>query len=161
MQAVAVNSSICSDQPDTEQKQQQQQQQQPQQQQPNAEQHIEQQQQPHTDQKHEQQPTTDKPASMSKESPPTTITLRYQGNNSKKWDGKLILQDKSYLESLGYVNLVPGTVVELPWKKKRGGTEFWSAIVESGTGKFKVVVITNIITFSYNNTYFHRIVIIM
>ncbi len=58
-------------------------------------------------------------------------TLRYEGNNSKRWDGKTIVLDGAYLESVVEGDeLVPGKVIQLPWNKKGGGTEYWKAVIE-------------------------------
>lgn len=55
--------------------------------------------------------------------------IRYENNNSKRWDGKRILLDGEWLESLyPGEDLMPGKVVRLPWKKK-GGVSYWNAVV--------------------------------
>ena len=47
--------------------------------------------------------------------------LKYEDNNSKRWDGREILVDKSYLESLYDTDeLQPGMLVTLPWTGKGG-----------------------------------------
>ena len=49
-----------------------------------------------------------------------SVSVRYQNNNSKRWDGREIWIDSEYMESL-YTDpsmLVPGFEVLLPWKGK-------------------------------------------
>ena len=60
--------------------------------------------------------------------------MKYEGNNSKQWDGREILVDKSYLESLYDTDeLQPGMLVTLPWTGKGGRASSWKAriVVES------------------------------
>lgn len=65
--------------------------------------------------------------------------LKYEGNNSKRWDGREILVDKAYLESL-YTDdheLQPGQLVKLPWTGKGGRVSSWKAriVAESTSAK--------------------------
>ena len=56
--------------------------------------------------------------------------IRYEGNGSKRWDGKEILVDKDWLESLyDPVSLVDGKAVVLPWSGKKGAYRDWKAVV--------------------------------
>ena len=65
--------------------------------------------------------------------PAQKYVLRYTGNHSKKWDGKEIILDRDYLQSLveEESELVPGGNVKLPWTKRGGGKEVWNAVIVS------------------------------
>ena len=64
---------------------------------------------------------------------PTQYTVRYQDNNSKKWDGQ---KDGDWLLGLyDHSELVPGKKLELPWRTKGGKTTYWKAIVVDNNGK--------------------------
>ena len=57
-------------------------------------------------------------------------TVRYQNNNSKRWDGKEIVLDGEWLETMySPHDLQPGKVLSLPWSGKNGREETWSAVV--------------------------------
>ena len=62
--------------------------------------------------------------------------VRYEGNNSSKWDGKEIVLESEFLESLveDPAELVPGKIVRLPWEKKGGGTQDWFAVIVDEKG---------------------------
>ena len=60
--------------------------------------------------------------------------VRYEGNQSKKWDGREITLDGKWLESLYDVaELVPGKQLSLPWQAKGGRMEEWKAVLISAT----------------------------
>ena len=55
--------------------------------------------------------------------------VRYKGNTSKRWDGREILLDAEWLESLyDPLELIVGKKVRLPWRAK-GGIQHWNAVV--------------------------------
>ncbi len=57
-------------------------------------------------------------------------SVRYEGNNSKRWDGKEILIDGEWLEDLyNPEDLVVGKEVLLPWAGKRGKVVEWKGIL--------------------------------
>lgn len=63
-------------------------------------------------------------------------TVKYEGNSSKRWDGREIVLDGNWLETLYQPSeLVPGKIFSLPWMTK-GGTQHWSAVVVEENGKF-------------------------
>lgn len=68
--------------------------------------------------------------------------VRYQGNSSKRWDGKQIVVDGETLESLYPVEeLVPGKDVVIPWPKKGGEIENWKGVLvdPSQSGRYPCV----------------------
>lgn len=55
--------------------------------------------------------------------------VRYEGNNSKRWDWREIWIDADYMEELYEPSaLVPGYKVLLPWQQKNSITH-WNAVV--------------------------------
>ena len=61
--------------------------------------------------------------------PPMYFT-EYEGNGSKKWDGKVIAVDSVWPEGLcQQYNIRKETLVKLPWTKAGGATEYWNARV--------------------------------
>jgi hypothetical protein len=84
-------------------------------------------------------------------------TVRYEGNNSKRWDGREILLDGEWLESLyPKEDLTPGKIVNLPWQTK-GGVKVWTAVlvkpdteaaVPKTKGRSIIIIIT---TYIVNN----------
>lgn len=72
--------------------------------------------------------------------------VKFKGNNSEKWDGKVISVDAEWLEELyGKQELCPGRIVELPWEGKDGTSVGWRVMIvslpdeESDAGKCKTV----------------------
>ena len=62
--------------------------------------------------------------------------VKYQNNNSKRWDGREIRVDSEYLESLYDPSLlVPGFEVSIPWKGKNTTTHWKAVIVDLTTSK--------------------------
>ena len=58
------------------------------------------------------------------------VCLRYEGNNSKQWDGKIISVEREWIkEATGNDDLAPGKHLTIPWPIKGGGIEEWKAIV--------------------------------
>ena len=56
--------------------------------------------------------------------------VRYEGNNSRKWDGREIMLDGNWLEELYEPSqILPGMPVRLPWPKKHGGIEYWLGVI--------------------------------
>ena len=62
--------------------------------------------------------------------------VRFEGNNSKRWDGKQIMLEREWLESLySQEDLCPGKVVELPWEQKGAGCVKWRAVIVDSAAK--------------------------
>ena len=60
----------------------------------------------------------------------TKYCVRYEGNGSKKWDGKMIWLDGEWLRSLyDHSELVPGNKLSLPWMGKGGRMTYWSVVL--------------------------------
>ena len=58
------------------------------------------------------------------------ICVRYEGNNSKRWDGKEIFLEASVLEDLYEpAQLMHGSHVTIPWKGKGGRVSNWNAVI--------------------------------
>ena len=56
--------------------------------------------------------------------------VRFEGNRSKKWDGRQIMLESEWLESLySRDDLCPGKIVELPWEEKGAGCVKWKAVI--------------------------------
>ena len=56
--------------------------------------------------------------------------VRYEGNNSKRWDGKEIWIEATVLEELYEpYQLTSGSHVSIPWKGKGGRISYWNAII--------------------------------
>ena len=61
-------------------------------------------------------------------------SVRYEGNASKRWDGREILLDADWLETLYQPSqLVEGKVLSLPWRGKGGRIVHWRAILIPST----------------------------
>lgn len=72
------------------------------------------------------EPNFPSPASSAK----TQYSVKYVGNSSKRWDGRVISLEGQWLETLYEpAELVPGKQVSLPWLKKGGAVQYWSAEV--------------------------------
>ena len=55
--------------------------------------------------------------------------VRFQGKNSKKWDGREISVDEEWLESLyDPKELTGGKQLHLPWPEKGGEEKYWNAV---------------------------------
>lgn len=60
----------------------------------------------------------------------SSYVVRYEGNSSKRWDGREIVLDGSWLELLYQPSeLVNGKRVCLPWMAKGGKVKNWNAVV--------------------------------
>ena len=58
------------------------------------------------------------------------ICVRFEGNNSKRWDGKEILLETSVLEDMYEPDqLMHSSHVTIPWKGKGGRVSNWNAVV--------------------------------
>lgn len=56
--------------------------------------------------------------------------IKFSGNDSERWDGKVISIDAEWLEELyPKTELGPGRIVELPWEGRDGKDVGWRAIV--------------------------------
>ena len=59
---------------------------------------------------------------------PKRYVVRFEGNNSKKWDGKEVWLDAEVLDELYSKNeLVHGCKITVPWKSKKKITH-WNAV---------------------------------
>ena len=62
--------------------------------------------------------------------------LMFQGNNSQKWDGKEIIVETDWLESLYKPeDLQEDKTVSLPYPMKGGETQLWLAVITSTEGE--------------------------
>lgn len=60
----------------------------------------------------------------------TQYCIRYEGNNSKRWDGKVIWIDASVLDELyDETELTNGSHVVVPWKGKGNKISHWKAVL--------------------------------
>ena len=56
--------------------------------------------------------------------------VRYEGNNSKRWDGKEIWLEATVLDELYEpTQLTYGSHVSIPWKGKGGRISYWNAVI--------------------------------
>ena len=61
--------------------------------------------------------------------PSNKYRIRYEVNSSKRWDGREILLDVDWLESLYEPGeLIAGKQVSLPWQGK-GNVKYWNAVI--------------------------------
>lgn len=67
--------------------------------------------------------------------------VKFSGNDSERWDGKVISIDAEWLEELyPKAELGPGRIVELPWEGRDGKNVGWRAIImEVPTGQLKAI----------------------
>ena len=65
-----------------------------------------------------------------------TYLVRFEGNNSKKWDGHDVELDGEWLESLYDVSelQIPGKQLNLPWPGKGRQIRQWNAVVSTPRG---------------------------
>lgn len=57
-------------------------------------------------------------------------TIKFKGNSSGRWDGKVIAVDAEWLEELySKEELGPGRIIELPWEGNDGKTVDWRAMI--------------------------------
>ena len=58
------------------------------------------------------------------------ICVRFEGNQSKRWDGKEALIDYDWIkEQVDTTELLPGNAISIPWPNKGGDIEYWKGIV--------------------------------
>lgn len=60
-----------------------------------------------------------------------SVHVRYEGNNSKRWDGKVVKMDRDWMEDVCSQELVVGTAVEMPWRGKGGKMVLWKGVIVS------------------------------
>ena len=64
---------------------------------------------------------------------PRSVLVKFEGNSNRKWDGKIIQVESSWLEELYGSNLQqfqPGQKLTLPWETKDGKkTQLWNVTV--------------------------------
>ena len=77
--------------------------------------------------------TTAVPATGSESTPPAaSVSVRYEGNRSKQWDGKIVKMDRAWLEDVcGSQDLLVGAAVDMPWRGKGGKTAIWKGVIVS------------------------------
>lgn len=62
-----------------------------------------------------------------------TYCVKYENNNSKRWDGKTVMIDGEWLHSVcNTSNVHCGDKVKLPWTAKKGKIQYWNAVVVDG-----------------------------
>ena len=55
--------------------------------------------------------------------------VRFNGNNSKRWDGKEVWLDPEILDELyDSTELYDGASISVPWKGKGGKISHWNAV---------------------------------
>ena len=77
--------------------------------------------------------TTAVPATGSGSTPPAaSVSVRYEGNGNKRWDGKIVKMDRAWLEDVcGSQDLLVGAAVDMPWRGKGGKTAIWKGVIVS------------------------------
>ena len=56
--------------------------------------------------------------------------IRYENNGSKRWDGREIFVNASWLEEIYSADeLCDGAKIRLPWRGKGKKTEYWNAVL--------------------------------
>lgn len=66
--------------------------------------------------------------------------IKYEGNGSKRWDGKKITVNSETLESLyDTKELVVGKDVVIPWPTTNGEVQNWKGVLVDPTGKYYCV----------------------
>lgn len=72
-------------------------------------------------------------------------SVKYERNNSKRWDGKIIQVEAERLEVLyDQKELVPGKEVFLPWQGKCGSVQEWNGVVvQPGSSTKKTALATS------------------
>ena len=64
----------------------------------------------------------------------------YEGNGSKRWDGKTIFVDSKLLvESYEHTELVSGKEISILWKSKSKGAVYWKVVIIDSKGKCKQI----------------------
>ena len=76
----------------------------------------------------------------------TKYCVQYVNNSSKKWDGKKILLDGKWLESIYPPSeLTIGKKLCLPWQVK-GGVQYWNAVLVPANSTPEKKKTTSIVT---------------
>lgn len=58
------------------------------------------------------------------------LCVRFEGNQSKRWDGKEVLIDYDWIkEEVDATQLLPGSTINIPWPIKGGEIQNWKGIV--------------------------------
>ena len=58
------------------------------------------------------------------------LCIRFEGNQSKRWDGKEALIEYDWLkEQVGATQLSPGNKVNIPWPTRGGEVQYWKGVV--------------------------------
>ena len=78
---------------------------------------------------------TTKRAKRSNTSDSKNICVRFEGNQSKRWDGKEVLIDYDRMkEQIDATQLFPGSAINIPWPIKGGETQICKGVVVSVDG---------------------------
>ena len=78
---------------------------------------------------------TTKRAKRSNTSDSKNICVRFEGNQSKRWDGKEVLIDYDWMKKqIDATQLFPGSTINIPWPIKGGETQIWKGVVVSVDG---------------------------
>ena len=57
------------------------------------------------------------------------ICVRFEGNQSKRWDGKEVLIDYGWIkEQIDTTQLFPGSAINIPWPIKGRETQIWKGV---------------------------------
>ena len=84
------------------------------------------------DMQQETMQATAAPATDSGSTPPAKpVCVRYEGNQSKRWDGKVVKIDRAWMEDNCSQDLRVGAAVEMPWRGKGGKTKVWKGVIVS------------------------------
>ena len=63
-----------------------------------------------------------------------TYCVKYENNNSRRWDDKMVMIDEEWLHSVCNTSEIHcGDKVKLPWTAKKGKMQYWNAVVVDGT----------------------------
>ena len=54
--------------------------------------------------------------------------VRFEGNDIRRWDGKVISVDGAWMKHTCGEDLHVGTLVNMPWQEKEGKTVMWSEV---------------------------------
>ena len=64
-----------------------------------------------------------------------TYCVKYEDNNSKRWDGKTVMIDGEQLHSVcNMCEIHCGDKINLPWTAKKGKVQYWNAVVVDDAG---------------------------
>ena len=64
-----------------------------------------------------------------------TYFVKYENNNSKRWDGKTVVIDGDWLQNVcgNNTEIWCGDKIKFPWTAKKGKVQYWNAVVVDNT----------------------------